>query len=493
MFTSSRSALQLGRSLASSAPVATKTATQAAHQKSLANVLFGDQGARSSMSDQIPFDKVAAPRIEEEQIQRTLLSNGVTVYSIDNNSPVAQIGVQVGVGSRDENPQISGITNFLERATLRSSQNRSHFRLVREMNKVGCNLSVRSSRERMFFQGTAIREHVPYVLGTFADLQQNHAYDQVELREVRAECKEFLSTYDANNPEYMTQLIHEAAYGTQGLGLPQICGDHNLERFDADLLNEFTTERYTADRLLVGGVGIDHQTLVNLATDMFGSVPKGSYVTPESKFVGGEVRDHNPADPLAHVALVTESVPYGSADLYAVGVLGQLLGGGGSFSTGGPGKGMYTRLYKNVLCQHSWVEKIERTFGWYHDTGYFGIQGSCDPHRAGEFIQVIHNEMTKLVENATEAEVARAKNQLKSRVLQVCGQDAAQMEDMLLQALTGGEVLDHWALLRNIDRVTADDLSRLAKQYLSGPIALAAAGDLSHLPRLAQINTGSSQ
>lgn len=481
----------LGRSLASAAPVATKTATKAATQKSLATVLFGDQGARPSMSDSFAHDTTAAARIEEEQIQRTQLSNGVTVYSIDNNSPVAQIGVQIGVGSRDENPQITGITNFLERATLRSSQSRSHFRLVREMNKVGCNLSVRSARDRMFFQGTAIREHVPYVLGTFADLQQNHEYDQVELREVRSECNEFLNTYDANHPEYMNQLIHEAAYGTQGLGLPQICGAHNLEKFDSDLLNEFTTERYTADRLSIGGVGIDHQSLVNLATEMFGDLKRSSYVTPESKFVGGEVRDHNPADPLTHVAIVMESVPYGSPDLYAVGVLGQLLGGGGSFSTGGPGKGMYTRLYKNILCQHSWVEKVERTFGWYNDTGYFGIQGSCDPHRAGEFIQVIHGEMTKLVQNASEDEVARAKNQLKSRVLQVCGQDAAQMEDMLLQAASGGEVLDHWALLRNIDRVTADDLSRLAKQYLSSPIALAAAGDLSHLPRLAQINTGS--
>lgn len=36
-------------------------------------------------------------------------------------------------------------------------------------------------------------------------------------------------------------------------------------------------------------------------------------------------------------------------DFIAFCVLQSLLGGGGSFSAGGPGKGMFTRLYLNVL------------------------------------------------------------------------------------------------------------------------------------------------
>lgn len=37
------------------------------------------------------------------------------------------------------------------------------------------------------------------------------------------------------------------------------------------------------------------------------------------------------------------------SDFIAICVLNMMLGGGGSFSAGGPGKGMYTRLYTNVL------------------------------------------------------------------------------------------------------------------------------------------------
>lgn len=40
-------------------------------------------------------------------------------------------------------------------------------------------------------------------------------------------------------------------------------------------------------------------------------------------------------------------------DFIPFAVLNMMMGGGGSFSAGGPGKGMFTRLYLNVL--NRWV------------------------------------------------------------------------------------------------------------------------------------------
>lgn len=39
-------------------------------------------------------------------------------------------------------------------------------------------------------------------------------------------------------------------------------------------------------------------------------------------------------------------------------VLLYMMGGGGSFSSGGPGKGMHSRLYLNVLTRHHWVQNF---------------------------------------------------------------------------------------------------------------------------------------
>lgn len=35
-----------------------------------------------------------------------------------------------------------------------------------------------------------------------------------------------------------------------------------------------------------------------------------------------------------------------------------MMGGGGSFSSGGPGKGMHSRLYLNVLARHHWIQNF---------------------------------------------------------------------------------------------------------------------------------------
>lgn len=45
-------------------------------------------------------------------------------------------------------------------------------------------------------------------------------------------------------------------------------------------------------------------------------------------------------------------VSWEDPDLYAICTLQMLMGGGGSFSAGGPGKGMHSRLYRNVLNRY---------------------------------------------------------------------------------------------------------------------------------------------
>lgn len=55
---------------------------------------------------------------------------------------------------------------------------------------------------------------------------------------------------------------------------------------------------------------------------------------------------------LAHCVIGLESCSHKDEDFIAFCVLNMMMGGGGSFSAGGPGKGMYTRLYLNVLNRY---------------------------------------------------------------------------------------------------------------------------------------------
>merc|ERR1712232_1402112 len=87
--------------------------------------------------------------------------------------------------------------------------------------------------------------------------------------------------------------------------------------------------------------------------------------------------------------------------LAAVTVLQMFLGGGGSFSTGGPGKGMHTRLYTWVLNRHFWVESIQASSVMYADSGLFTIYATVVPPHAGQFVTVLSRIFKGLTQIST--------------------------------------------------------------------------------------------
>lgn len=65
-----------------------------------------------------------------------------------------------------------------------------------------------------------------------------------------------------------------------------------------------------------------------------------------------------------------------------------MMGGGGSFSAGGPGKGMYTRLYTHVMNRYHWVYNCTAYNHAYADAGILCISGSAPPQQLDELAQV---------------------------------------------------------------------------------------------------------
>jgi processing peptidase subunit alpha len=174
-----------------------------------------------------------------------------------------------------------------------------------------------------------------------------------------------------------------------------------------------------------------------------------------------------------HIQLAFEGLPISSEDIYALATLQTLLGGGGSFSAGGPGKGMYSRLYTNVLNQHGWVESCVAFNHSYTDSGLFGIAASCYPGRTALMLQVMCQQLHALtVEGGYSAlnpiEVARAKNQLRSSLLMNLESRMVELEDLGRQVQVHGRKIPVREMTRKINDLTVADLRRVAKMVVGG-------------------------
>ena len=224
-----------------------------------------------------------------------------------------------------------------------------------------------------------------------------------------------------------------------------------------------------------------HQASVTSLPDT-SLAPTQSQLLQSSHYTGGFLRlpnippPLNPALPrLSHIHLAFEALPISHPDIYALATLQTLLGGGGSFSAGGPGKGMYSRLYTNVLNQHGWVENCMSFNHAYSDSGLFGISASCAPAHVAGMLDVMCRELSALASDSgwarlKDGEVQRAKNQLRSNLLMNLESRMVELEDLGRQVQVHGRKVGVKEMCAKIEELTVEDLRRVARLVFGGEV-----------------------
>ena len=241
------------------------------------------------------------------------------------------------------------------------------------------------------------------------------------------------------------------------------------------------------NNLVVAGAGVRHEYLVELADKHFGHLKQSTslFLPQPSVYRGGEDRRTMPTNEgLTNVAVGLHVGGWHSDNLVPACVLQTLLGGGNSFSAGGPGKGMYSRLYRQVLNRYSWAESAEAFTAFHDESGIFGISGSTVPSKAREMVQVFAEHLARLaVEPVSDVELSRARNMLKCNVLTQLESRLVLFEDLGRQILTYDKREDIHTTCMRIDAVTQSDVQELAALSLTNPPTVAAVGDdVSQVP-----------
>jgi len=236
--------------------------------------------------------------------------------------------------------------------------------------------------------------------------------------------------------------------------------------------------------MLVAAVGVEHETLVkHVERAMY--LPNGTedkLVKQPSHYTGGDVRVPS-NDEFAHVALAFETCSWHGDDLIPMCVLQQMLGGGGSFSAGGPGKGMHSRLYENVLNKYGWVEQAQAFNSIFSDSGLFGVYGMARGDAAADLVTVLSEQLKATAGPVSAVELNRSKNQLASNMLFQLETRSMQLEDLGKQMLLFGRIPPSKEIIEKINNVTAADIQRVGEKMLKTPVSVAGYGDVGYIPR----------
>ncbi|KAL4292255.1 hypothetical protein AHAS_Ahas18G0009800 [Arachis hypogaea] len=304
-------------------------ASSAAATKPASGGLFSWLGGSFSSLPPLdtPLAGVALPdplpdRVEPSKTKITTLPNGLKIASETSSNPAASIGLYLDCDSLYETPMSSGASHLLERMAFKSTANRSHFRIVREVEAIGGTVGASASREQMGYTFDALKTYVPQMIELLVDCVRNPAFLDWEVNEelvhnfiavlsdlvkpsISAELGEL-----SNNPQgLLLEAIHSAGH-SGALANPLLAPESALNRLDGSILEEFVSENYTASRMVLAASGIEHEELLSVAEPLLSDLPSVAHLgEPKSVYVGGDFRCQGDSGG-AHVAIAFE-VPGG--------------------------------------------------------------------------------------------------------------------------------------------------------------------------------------
>ena len=116
---------------------------------------------------------------EPRNIQREVLSNGLIVLSEEmSHIRSIAIGIWMKTGSRDESPELNGISHFTEHMVFKGTPHRTALDVNRDFDRIGADYNAFTSEENTVFYAAVLPEYLPQAVDILADILRPSLRDE---------------------------------------------------------------------------------------------------------------------------------------------------------------------------------------------------------------------------------------------------------------------------------------------------------------------------
>ena len=414
-------------------------------------------------------------------LRLTTLPNGFRI--VTEHMPglkSASIGVWVTAGGRHERPEQNGIAHFLEHMAFKGTKTRTSLQIAESIEDVGGYINAYTSREMTAYYARVLQDDVPLALDVISDIVLNPVFDtkeiEVERHVILQEIGQALDTPD----DVIFDWLQEASYPDQAFGRTILGPSERVSSFTRGDLTRFVGEHYGPDQMILAAAGgVDHDRIVAEATAIFGGLkPVGPALIQPAAFQGGERREVKDLEQV-HFALAFEAPGYRAPDVYTAQVYATALGGG-----------MSSRLFQKIREERGLCYSIFAQSAAYEDTGQITLYAGTSEEEIGELTRLTLDELKRSSEDMTEAEVARARAQLKAGLLMGLESPSSRAERAARLLAIWGRVPDLDEAVAKIDAVSLGDVRSYAGELTQSKSALALYGPVAGAPGLDAIREG---
>jgi predicted Zn-dependent peptidase len=379
----------------------------------------------------------------------------------------AALGFFIGAGSRGELVEEAGLSHFLEHMLFRGTERFASAEIDQLFDGMGAELNAGTDKEGTTVYARMLDQHLPRAFDVMADMVWRPAFNDVDPE--REVVLEEIAMYEDDPQDTVFDVLGDAVFGDHPLGRPIIGRAPVIRDTPVERIAGFHASRYVPASVVVAAAGsVDHDQVVALAEETLAGlragdrapVPDGAPPLPRAR-----VRFQAKDTEQVHVCLGGPGLTRHDERRYAVRVLDAIFGGLSS-----------SRLFQSVREERGLAYAVYSFTGQFTDTGQVGLYVGTRPDNLADAMSVVDAELARLREQpASEEELARARENVKARVVLAMESSSARMNRLGASTLYDLPLLDADEVMARVDAVQMDDLRELVDE-LWAPERLSAAG-----------------
>ena len=413
-----------------------------------------------------------------EQVSITTLPSGLTVLTERmERVETVSFGAYVGAGTRHETAAENGVAHFLEHMAFKGTERRSAADIAEAIENVGGHINAYTSREQTAYYVKLLKEDLALGADIIGDILCHSSFEPEELERERGVILQEIGQANDTPDDIIFDHFQSAAYPAQPMGRPVLGTEQIIRGMKREALPGFMRQHYTPENMVIAASGnLYHEQVVELAQRHFADLPRAERAAPmEADYMGGEYRELRDLDQ-AHIVLGFDAPGYGQPDYYPSMLLSTLLGGG-----------MSSRLFQEIREKRGLVYSIYSFTAPAQDGGLFGIYAGTGESEAAELIPVTLEELEKVQRSVSEAELNRARAQLKAGLLMSLESTGSRCEQLARQWQVFGRIIPVEETVGKINAVTVEDIRASAAKIFRQKPTLATIGPVAQVPKFSAI------
>jgi predicted Zn-dependent peptidase len=384
------------------------------------------------------------------------------------------ICVFIGVGSRYETKRQAGVSHFIEHLMFKGTPKRTTAREISvAIEGVGGIINAGTDKELTVYWCKTAQPHFPLALDVLSDILLHSKFDPDDIESERRVIIEEINMEKDSPSQRVNMLIDELLWPGHPLGR-DIAGDRDsVAGISREVMLDYLGHQYMPGNTVVSIAGaLKHQEMITAANQALGGW------TDRQHHPGYKAYEECPFPRLnieckdteqAHLCLGLSGLPLLHPKRFTLDLLNVILG-----------EGMSSRLFTEIRDRLGLAYSIHSYVDHFLDTGAITIYAGVEPKNLPVAIKSILEQLSQLRELVPEAELAKAKELAKGRLLLRMEDSRSVAGWMGGQAILTGRILSVDQVTSIIDAITAEELRQLAQELLvDSQLRLAVVGPIS--------------